>query len=161
MPWIVVRGPPKARPWPGLEAASASVWWGEPGLSRSRPPGIPKLLPPLVFLFQPVLLLLLLALNIRRIELLLKCAIMGVVYLLQDVESRAGLLALAGGHRHAALGVVVDHPLVLDQSEVRWGHVTSLHQSQLTWYQKTYSGGRSAFSRMQTRWMTEPFSILY
>ena len=46
---------------------------------------------------------------------------MGVVYLLQDVESRAGLLALAGGHRHAALGVVVDHPLVLDQSEVRWG----------------------------------------
>ena len=92
---------------------------GGPGLSWSRPPGIPKLLLPLVFLFQPVLLLLLLALNIRRIELLLKCAIMGVVYLLQDVESRAGLLALAGGHRHAALGVVVDHPLVLDQSEVR------------------------------------------
>ena len=99
----------------------ASVWRGGAGLSRSRPPGIPKLLLPLVFLFQPVLLLLLLALNIRRIELLLKCAIMGVVYLLQDVESRAGLLALAGGHRHAALGVVVDHPLVLDQSEVRWG----------------------------------------
>ena len=99
----------------------ASVWWGGPGLSWSRPPGIPKLLLPLVFLFQPVLLLLLLALNIRRIELLLKCAIMGVVYLLQDVESRAGLLALAGGHRHPALGVVVDHPLVLDQSEVRWG----------------------------------------
>ena len=99
----------------------ASVWWVGPELSRSRPPGIPKLLLPLVFLFQPVLLLLLLALNIRRIELLLKCAIMGVVYLLQDVESRAGLLALAGGHRHPAQGVVVDHPLVLVPEDVlRW-----------------------------------------